>query len=127
MLLQGLVVDQQTFARRPRSVDPFSYLIKISDRTDAGGRAARQRPRPCASSRPQRCRADGSTATDIAAQLDQMVYLLYALLAMSVVISLFGIANCLFLSIHERTREFGLLRAIGATGARSAASSATRA
>jgi putative ABC transport system permease protein len=41
--------------------------------------------------------------------------MLYALLAMSVVISLFGIANSLFLSIHERTREFGLLRAIGAT------------
>ena len=34
---------------------------------------------------------------------------------MSVVISMFGIANSLFLSIHERTREFGLLRAIGAT------------
>jgi putative ABC transport system permease protein len=31
------------------------------------------------------------------------------------VISLFGIANSLFLSIHERTREFGLLRAVGAT------------
>jgi putative ABC transport system permease protein len=50
-------------------------------------------------------------------QLDQFVYLLYALLAMSVVISLFGIANSLFLSIHERTREFGLLRAVGATRA----------
>ncbi len=31
------------------------------------------------------------------------------------VISLFGIANSLFLSIHERTREFGLLRAVGCT------------
>jgi putative ABC transport system permease protein len=49
--------------------------------------------------------------------VDQLVYLLYALLAMSLVISLFGIANSLFLSIHERTREFGLLRAIGATRA----------
>jgi putative ABC transport system permease protein len=48
-------------------------------------------------------------------QLDQIVYLLYALLAMSVVISLFGIANSLFLSIHERTRELGILRAIGTT------------
>jgi putative ABC transport system permease protein len=48
-------------------------------------------------------------------QLNQIVYLLYALLAMSIVISLFGIANSLFLSIHERTREFGLLRAVGAT------------
>jgi putative ABC transport system permease protein len=34
---------------------------------------------------------------------------------MSIVISLFGLANSLFLSIHERTREFGLLRAVGAT------------
>ena len=34
---------------------------------------------------------------------------------MSVIISLFGIANSLFLSIHERTREFGLLRPVGAT------------
>jgi putative ABC transport system permease protein len=48
-------------------------------------------------------------------QFNQFVYLLYALLAMSVVISLFGIANSLFLSIHERTREFGLLRAVGMT------------
>ena len=30
---------------------------------------------------------------------------------------MFGIANSLFLSIHERTREFGLLRAVGATRA----------
>ena len=48
-------------------------------------------------------------------QLNQIVYLLYALLAMSVVISLFGIANSLFLSIHERTGEFGVLRAVGTT------------
>jgi putative ABC transport system permease protein len=52
---------------------------------------------------------------DIEGQLDQMVNVLYALLGMSVLISLFGIANSLFLSIHERTREFGLLRAVGAT------------
>src|SRR5918994_7670331 len=36
---------------------------------------------------------------------------------MSVFISVFGIANSLFLSIHERTREFGLLRAVGANRA----------
>jgi len=36
-------------------------------------------------------------------------------MAMSVIISLFGIANSLFLSIHERTGELGVLRAIGAT------------
>ena len=48
-------------------------------------------------------------------RLNTIVYLLYALLAMSVAISMFGIANSLYLSIHERTREFGLLRAVGAT------------
>ena len=46
-------------------------------------------------------------------QIDQLVMLFYALLAFAILISLFGIANTLALSIHERTRELGMLRAIG--------------
>lgn len=46
-------------------------------------------------------------------QINQLLGLIYALLLMAVVISLFGIANTLALSIHERTRELGMLRAIG--------------
>ncbi len=46
-------------------------------------------------------------------QVDHLVNLVYALLALAIVISLFGIANTLALSIHERTRELGMLRAIG--------------
>jgi putative ABC transport system permease protein len=46
-------------------------------------------------------------------QVDQLVNLVYALLLLAIVISLFGIANTLALSIHERTRELGMLRAIG--------------
>ncbi len=46
-------------------------------------------------------------------QVDQLVNLVYALLLLAIVISLFGIANTLALSIHERTRELGMVRAIG--------------
>ena len=48
-----------------------------------------------------------------AEQIGQLVNLLYALLSLAVIVSLFGIVNTLTLSIYERTRELGLLRAIG--------------
>ncbi len=48
-------------------------------------------------------------------QIDQMLTVVYVLLAVAVVIALLGIANTLTLSIHERTRELGMLRALGQT------------
>jgi putative ABC transport system permease protein len=46
-------------------------------------------------------------------QIDQIVMLFYLLLGLAVVISLIGVINTLGLSIYERTRELGMLRAIG--------------
>ena len=50
-----------------------------------------------------------------AQQVNQLLNLVYGLLALGVVIALIGIANTLALSVYERTRELGLLRAVGAT------------
>jgi len=46
-------------------------------------------------------------------QVNQLLALIYALLLLSVIVSLFGIVNTLVLSISERTREIAMLRAIG--------------
>ncbi|MBW8741767.1 MAG: FtsX-like permease family protein [Acidobacteria bacterium] len=60
--------------------------------------------------------ADGDQfKKDQASGLKSTLNILYVLLALSILVSLFGIVNALVLTVFERTRELGMLRAIGMT------------
>ena len=66
--------------------------------------------------------AVGATVQDQAAYkaeqtkpINQILALIYTLLALAIVIALLGIGNTLALSIFERTRELGVMRAVGMT------------
>jgi putative ABC transport system permease protein len=66
--------------------------------------------------------APGSTVQDQAAYkadqtqgIGKLLALIYALLALAIVIALLGIGNTLALSVFERTRELGVMRAVGMT------------
>ncbi|MCL1898676.1 MAG: FtsX-like permease family protein, partial [Micrococcales bacterium] len=52
-------------------------------------------------------------ASQVTNQINQVLYIIYALLALSIIIAVLGIVNTLALSVIERTREIGLMRAVG--------------
>jgi putative ABC transport system permease protein len=113
-ILQGTVVTPETLHLISTAKDPFGVFVDVADSADPA-RVEAGIKRALAAFPTATVEDKTGYKQTIEDQLNQIVFLLYALLAMSIVISLFGIANSLFLSIHERTREFGLLRAVGAT------------
>jgi putative ABC transport system permease protein len=89
-------------------------LVGLADGVDLEtGRAAVKRVTAGYGNPDVRDRAEWSDA--LSTGINTMLAIVYALLALAVLIALMGIANTLSLSIHERTRELGLLRAVGLT------------
>ena len=81
--------------------------------TDANKAALEQPAR--SRSRTRRCRRSSEFIDNQIAGLNAILNILYVLLALSVIVSLFGIVNTLVLTVFERTREIGMLRAVGMT------------
>jgi putative ABC transport system permease protein len=105
----GLSLAREAFGQRDDALDFVSYA--------PGARNAQVQPavnRLLAANFPQaRSRTAAQFKQDQANQINTLLALIYVLLALSVIVSLFGIVNTLILSIYERTHELGMMRAIG--------------
>ena len=112
-LLGSASISQEAFDglyERPRN--RFT-LMNVRGEPDA---ATRQRLEQAAAAFPDaRIQTRSEWIEKEERELAQFLLLLYVLLALSVIVSLFGLVNTLVLSVFERTRELGMLRAIGMT------------
>ena len=112
-LFGGAIVTQRLMASAFDQRDDFLDFVKLApgssaERVQAALVEAMDRDFPVVEVRNQEELKENQEE-----QINQLLGLIYALLALAVIVSLFGIANTLALSIHERTRELGMLRAIG--------------
>ena len=116
----GIVVSRAAAARHMTDVPldvvlvgaaPGSDVGRVSDAVDRAGRALGA---PAARDRAQFVERASN-------QIGQVLAIVYVMLALSILIALMGIANTMSLSIHERVRELGVLRAIGQTRAQTRA------
>ncbi|MFF5228350.1 FtsX-like permease family protein [Dactylosporangium sp. NPDC000521] len=110
------IISLDTYATHYVEDVDASVFVKLADGV---GLATGQRvldaalaDMPTAEVRDQAAAVAGRTAT-----IDQVLGLVTALLLLTIVIALLGITNTLALSVSERTREIGLLRAVGMTRA----------
>lgn len=113
-LLSGLVVPLEDFRAVGGSAQDTVLLVDVADGADfaattAGVEAA-------AAANPLLVVSDQSAIKEQnAQQLDQLLYLIYAMLGLSIIIAALGVVNTMVLSVVERTREIGMLRAVGAS------------
>ena len=82
-------------------------------RRDAGGRATPPSRRRWSRSRRPRSQTNAEFRKSQEAQINQLLVIITVLLGFSIVIAVLGISITLALGVFERTREIGLMRAVG--------------
>lgn len=113
-LVSGFVVPRSAYAEKAETPGIYTLFIALQPGvTETEGQAAAQQVAD--EFRAGTVQTRDEFADEAAGQIDQLLGIIYALLVLAIIIALMGIANTLSLSVFERTRELGLLRAVGQT------------
>jgi putative ABC transport system permease protein len=108
------VLDTATFEENFEGASPMQVNVRLAN--GVGVEEARPKVERALAPFPTAEVRDAEEAKEQAASnVDELLGLLLALLLLSILVALLGIANTLSLSVFERFREIGLLRAVGAT------------